>query len=168
MIFFFAYDATNSGASSMKTIIIEGIEYQLTPVAPNPPQWQPKDLNHSERYYYIVSDGSYVSTLNAANTVDRARLSLGNYFHTIEESEEAAKQLRQLLRLRAYAREFAPNYKPDWANRSKLKWFIYWDTKDQEWSCSNNQFMCNTTTVYMPMGVVEELARKLNSGEVVL
>ena len=155
----------------MKTITLDGIEYQLTPVpteAPKPVQWKPKQLNRNQRYWFIDSGGGLHETDEDLLTIDTKRASFGNYFHTEAEAQEAAKQVRQLLRLRAYVREFAPDYKPDWGDYTEQKWHIFFDEKYNEWSYSNNQFMRNITTVYMPECVAKDLVCKLDQGEVVL
>ena len=162
----------------MKTITIDGVDYQLTPIAteaPKPVQWEPKQLDENEKFWSIGGTGTVFSSYNINPSTGYERTSFGNYFHTEQEAEEVAKQVRQLLRLRAYVREFAPDWeadwsecKPDWRDSSKLKWHIYFDESCKEWSCSNNQFMHSTTVVYMPENVAKELADKLNSGEVVL
>ena len=81
----------------MKTITIDGIEYQLTPVTtetPKPVQWEPKRLNQNQRYWFIDSGGDLYGTGEDLLTMDTKRTSFGNYFHTEEEAEEAAKQYR--------------------------------------------------------------------------
>ena len=155
----------------MKTITIDGIEYQLIPVpteAPKPVQWEPKQLNKNQRYWFIDNGGGLYGTGEDLFTMDTKRASFGNYFHTEEEAQEALKQVRQLLRLRAYVREFAPDYKPDWCSNSEQKWYILYDEKDNKWDYISCKFMHNVTTVYMPEDVAKELVKKLNSDEVVL
>ena len=153
----------------MKTITIDGVEYQLTPTkAPNPVQWEPKRLDENEKFWSISGTGTVFSSYNINPSTDYERTSFGNYFYTEQEAEEAAKQVRQLLRLRAYVREFVPYWKADWGDSNEQKWYIYFDEKYKEWSYGNNQFMRSVTVVYMPENVAIELARKLNSGEVVL
>ncbi len=155
----------------MKTITIDGIEYKLTPVpteAPKPVQWEPKRTGLDGEYYYLTASGGLGYTKYTGRPLDNKCLSIGNHFRTEVEAQEATKQVRQLLRLRAYVREFAPDYKPDWANDSEQKWHIHFDEQAKKWSHGNNQFMRNVTTVYMPECVAKELVKKLNSGEVVL
>lgn len=155
----------------MKTITIDGIEYQLTPIAteaPKPVQWAPERLDKNQRYWFIDSKGSPYKANEDLLPTDIERVSFGNYFHTEKEADEVAKQVRQLLRLRAYVREFAPDYKPDWGDDNQDKWYVYFDEGYRWWDCSCNKVVHNVTTVYMPKNVVEDLIRKLNSGEVVL
>lgn len=155
----------------MKTITIDGIEYQLRPVpteAPKPVQWGPKIVGLYRDYYYFTVSGGLESTRYNGHPWDNECLSFGNYFHTEAEAQEALKQVRQLLRLRAYVREFAPDYKPDWCSNSEQKWYILYDEKDNKWDYINCKFMHNVTTVYMPEDVAKELVKKLNSYEVVL
>lgn len=155
----------------MKTITIDGIEYQLTPVpteAPKPVQWETKRLDKNQSYWFIDSGGGLYKSSEDLLPTDTKRVAFGNYFHTEAEAQEALKQVRQLLRLRAYVREFAPDYEPNWCNRGADKWFVYFDESYKQWDHSNNQFMRNVTTVYMPEYVAKELVSKLNSGEVVL
>ena len=155
----------------MKTITIDGIEYQLTPVpteAPKPMQWEPKQTGLDGEYYYLTASGGLGYTKYTGRPFDNKCLSIGNHFRTEAEAQEAAKQVSQLLRLRAYVREFAPGYKPDWGNPNEQKWYIHLDEGTNKWSYGNNQFMRTVTTVYMPKNVAENLVRKLNQGEVVL
>ena len=155
----------------MKTITIDGIEYQLTPVpteAPKPVQWEPKRVGINAYYYAIDKEGIIFTAMDRRDGFERQRASFGNYFHIESEAEEASKQVRQLLRLCAYVREFAPDYKPDWGNYNEQKWYIFFNKEDKKWSYNNNQFNCTVATVYMPKNVAEELVKKLNSGEVVL
>ena len=153
----------------MKTITIDGIEYQLTPVAteaPKPVQWEPKQVEKYEKYFSLSLTGYVTEWVEETELHDELCASFGNYFHTKQETEEAAKQVRQLLRLRAYVREFAPDWKADWNNGNQHKWYVTFEIGS--WGASNNQFLCTPTTVYMPEDVAIELAHKLNSGEVVL
>ena len=155
----------------MKTITIDGVEYQLTPIpteAPNPVQWEPKRLDEDQKYWCISGTGTLNYSRENYLIADDQRVSFGNYFHTEQEAEEAAKQVRQLLRLRTYVREFAPEWKANWSDDEKNKWHVCFDEKCNKWIISNNHFMHNVTVVYMPQEVAKELARKLNSGEVVL
>lgn len=155
----------------MKTITIDGIEYKLTPItteAPKPVQWEARRLHTLNNYYSFDTDMKVFSTPETQHLLDMARADFGNYFYSQQEAEEAAKQVRQLLRLRAYVREFAPDYKPDWGDYTEQKWYINFDGVANKWSYSNNQFMRTVATVYMPKEVAVELVRKLNLGEVVL
>lgn len=149
----------------MKTITIDGVEYQLTPI---PVQWEPKQLDENEKFWSISGTGTVFSSYNINPSTGYERTSFGNYFHTEQEAQEAAKQVRQLLRLRAYVREFAPDYKPNWGDSSEQKWYTHFDEKDHKWFYTNNQIMHTVTTVYMPRNVAKELTHKLNNGEVVL
>lgn len=143
----------------------------LTPIAtkaPKPVQWEPKRVDIAKRYYIIDVDGSVGITTESNDNHDKQRASFGNYFHTEQEAEEAAKQVQQLLRLRAYVREFAPDWKANWGDRLEDKYYVCFDDTDKVWDAYSNQFMHNITTVYMPKQVAEGLVLKLNSGEVVL
>ena len=154
----------------MKTITIDGIEYQLTPVtteAPKPVQWEPKIVGLYRDYHYFTVSGGLESTRYTGLPWDNECLSFGNHFHTEEEAIEAYKQVRQLLRLRAYVREFAPDWKVDWDDDDQEKWFIYYDHSTNEWDASYRT-KHKVASVHMPQYVAKELAYKLNSGEVVL
>lgn len=154
----------------VKTITINGVEYQLTPVAtaPRPIQWEPNRVDISRKYYAMDRLHDIFSIVEEGDSLDALHSNRGNYFHSQQEGLDAATQIRQLLRLRAYVREFAPDYKPDWNDYNEHKWHIYFDNRYQEWAYSSNQFMHLATVVYMPECVAKELAHKLNSGEVVL
>lgn len=155
----------------MKTITIDGVEYQLIPIATEaskPVQWEPKRLDEDQKYWCVSSVGNLNYSKENRLLADNQRVLFGNYFHTEAEAQEALAQVRQLLRLRAYVREFAPDWKADWSNHRADKWFVHFDEKYNKWDYSSNQFIHTVTTVYMPECVAEELTRKLNSGEVVL
>ena len=155
----------------MKTITIDGVEYQLTPIsteAPNPVQWEPKRLDENEKFWSIGGTGVVFSSYNINPSTDYERTTFGNYFHTEQEAEEAAKQVRQLLRLRAYVREFAPYWKADWKNNREIKGYVFFNNKEKKWLYGENFINYSPTTVYMPISVAKSLVIKLNSGEVVL
>lgn len=154
----------------MKTITIDGIEYQLTPVTtetPKPVQWEPKQVEKDEEYFSLSLSGYVKACVEETDLYDAGRASFGNYFHTEQEAEEAAKQVRQLLRLLAYVREFAPEWKADWRSDTQEKWFVYYDHLTDKWDTVYRHKL-EYALVYMPQEVAEELVRKLNSGEVVL
>ena len=154
----------------MKTITIDGVDYQLTPIAteaPKPVQWEPKQLDENEKFWSIGGTGTVLARKSNPFT-GYERTSFGNYFHTEQEAEKAAKQVKQLLRLRAYVREFAPEWKADWSDDIQEKWFATFNKGNEKWQANNNRFLCTPTTVYMPKEVAKGLAHKLNSGEVVL
>ena len=154
----------------MKTITINGVQYQLTPIpteAPKPVQWEPNRIKKGYEYYSFNGDFEICRTTECNDFVDATRSDSGNYFYTKQEAKEAAKQVRQLLRLRAYVREFAPDWKVDWSNDTQEKWFIYYDHSTNEWDATF-RIKHKMASVHMPEKVAIELARKLNSGEVVL
>ncbi len=154
----------------MKTITLDGIEYQLMPIAteaPKPVQWEPKRVERNENYFAISLSGFVTECSDTHDGYDAPRASFGNYFYTKQEAEEASKQVRQLLRLRAYVREFAPGWEADWNDPNQEKWFIYIDHHAEEWNAGWN-YLSESLYVYMPKEVSIELVRKLNSGEVVL
>ena len=154
----------------MKTITLDGIEYQLTPIAtesPKPVQWEPKRVERNESYFAMSLSGFVAECSDTHDGYDGPRASFGNYFHTKEEAEESAKQVRQVLRLRAYVREFAPDWKADWSDRSYYKWFVYYNHGSMKWESSYHT-VTEAAYVYMPQEVAIDLACKLNSGEVVL
>lgn len=99
---------------------------------------------------------------------DRSRL-FGNECATREQAEKAAKAMRAHNRLLAYVAEFAPDYQPDWSDESEEKAYVAKSGRDGgRWNCFVKATYRTAGAVYMPINVADELADKLNSGEVEL
>ena len=150
----------------MKTITIDGVEYSLVPVIQQPVQWEPKRVLPDKYYFYISSDGEILRIIDRKVVVDDSRLQLGNYFHSKDHAFESSTQLRKLLRLQAYVREFDPNYNPNWEDHTEHKYYVYFDGK--KWESTFTLVSCSPTSVYMSKEIAKDLVIKLNSGEVIL
>lgn len=85
---------------------------------------------------------------------------------TKEAAERAAKEMRVYHRLLAYRDEFAPGYKVKFPAEMGEASFIYRDSG--KYLVGSNSTSNVLGVVYMPRAVAQELARKLNEGEVVL
>ena len=155
----------------MKTFIIDGIEYQLTPVAteaPKPVKWEPNRVDVGNSYYAMDRLHDIFNSVEDGDNVDAHYSDRGNYFHSQQEGRDAAKQVRQLLRLRAYVREFAPGWEPNWESSTEQKAYVIYDFVEKLWCLKHSYRWNSPIIVYMPSNVAQDLVKKLNSGEVVL
>jgi hypothetical protein len=122
--------------------------------------WDPKG-----NLYRITSKGS----------VERSLLGLAHDEYVLagavrdnkQQAEKATAAIRKYVRLLAYKDEFAPDYNPDFTSTA-YKYYVYLDVPNTVYCVSNCKYTPAIGNVYMPEEVANELARKLNSGEVVL
>lgn len=141
---------------------IEALQKQLEEkqkaLAAMPEKWEP---NGGE--YCVDAYGRVIKFESEEESRD-----FGSEYETRQQAEKAAKAMRAHNRLLAYVAEFAPDWEPDWLDDYQLKVEVVFNASSGEWcaECSLNSF--NPSTVYMPEYVAEELAVKLNSGEVEL
>jgi hypothetical protein len=135
-----------------------GESITIVPPKPKIAPWEPKGGD-----WYVKISGDVGAGMSTAP----CRL-FGNEFQTETEAIADAIALRARNRLAAYVREFAPEWKADWSDSNQKKWFVYFDFRGSEWGISYNIHNKSACEVYMPEHVARELAKKLNSGEVVL
>lgn len=135
------------------------LEEKQKALAAMPDKWEPKGGK------WFVTLGGSVSSIGEPHC---CVASFGMEYATREQAEKAAKAMRAHNRLLAYVAEFAPDWEPDWLDEYQLKAEVAFSALSGEWyaECSVNCF--NPSAVYMPEHVAEELAAKLNSGEVEL
>lgn len=79
------------------------------------------------------------------------------------QAEKAAVAMRRFNRLLAYRDEFAPGYI---FQRGGMNCYVY--ANDRDWFVESTSVKLAPAEVYFPMGVADDLCRKLNSGAVIL
>jgi len=142
------YAALQSG----EAITIEAPKPKIVP-------WEPKEQGG----WFVDHSGAV-----GRRSIYKGRSEFGNEFETKEQAEAEAKAMRARNRLAAYVREFAPDWKADWIDSGQKKWFVCFDSCDDNWGISYNNLSKSACEVYMPFEVADVLTQKLNSGEVVL
>lgn len=71
-----------------------------------------------------------------------------NYFHTKERAEEVADKINFLLKLERLHDTFCLDYKPDWDNNWKQKFYILFDNVRGIYLSTDAYSVDNHTTVY--------------------
>lgn len=123
-----------------------------------PDKWEPKGGD-----FYVSSEGDavYAPSCNSTRV-------FGTEYNTMEQIEKAAKAMRAHNRLLAYVAEFAPEFVGDWREQEQGKSFALFDNESKRWFAATAYRDRNASCVYMPRHIAEDLADKLNSGEVEL
>ena len=124
-----------------------------------PDKWRPKAGK-----FYVDEDGA-VSEITSHFISNQ---DFGNQHATREQAEKAAKAMRAHNRLLAYVAEFAPEFVGDWREQEQGKSFVLFDNESKRWFSATAYRDRNASSVYMPRHIAEDLAAKLNSGEVEL
>ena len=119
-----------------------------------PDKWEPKGGK-----YYIFADGCV-----CRGDSDTDYRLFGNEYATREQAEKAAKAMRAHNRLLAYVAEFAPDYEFEFNEKN---WAVFYDEMEKLW-ISDWILVGYAGAVFMPKWTAENLAAKLNSGEVEL
>jgi hypothetical protein len=122
-------------------------------------KWEPKGGK-----YFIHAGGRVREEIS-----DGLSRKFGVERKTREAAEKARDEMRVFNRLLAYRDEFAPGYAPDWNDATEKKAYVYWShASASSWLVGTRGHTQDAGAVYMPFDVAIDLARKLNSGEVVL
>jgi len=120
-------------------------------------KWEPEDGD-----FVFAASGAFYGTSDS-----RCR-DYGIERKTREQAKSAYEKARTFNRLLAYVDEHAPGWEPEWSDIKERKWYVYFDHTNQAWGASFESTLQDAGKVYMPREVAEELANKLNSGEVEL
>lgn len=91
----------------MKTITIDGIEYQLTPItteAPKPVQWETRRLHTLNNYYSFDTDMKVFSTPETQHLLDMARAQISATTSTL--NKKPRKLLNKYVNYYAYVLMF--------------------------------------------------------------
>lgn len=83
-------------------------------------------------------------------------------------ADKSLDALHSYNRLLAYKAEFDADFVPDWGSALQGKYYVYFDNDIQKFSVSRGELYQNISCVYFSEQAAKGLARKLNSGEVVL
>lgn len=122
-------------------------------------QWEPVGGS-----YYICGSGEVAEAPS-----DGQCLMFGTERPTEEQAIQARNEMRVFNRLLAYRDEFDPEFVPDWNNGCWDKFYVYYAYGPHgTWSTASARDNHVLGVVYMSKEVAEDLARKLNSGEVLL
>lgn len=123
-----------------------------------PKQWEPQGGE-----WYIDESGGVRSSSSTPESKH-----FGTERPTEELAEKAAKQMRIHNRLLAYVHEHVPDYESDWDDPEKYKYYVQFNHITGTWYSAYDLYCETAGAVYMSQEVAEDLADKLNSGEVVL
>ena len=141
---------------------IEKIEIELAELkkeVTDEEQWEPKGGK-----WWVQCDAG---VMEAERSYERSR-SFGVERPTKQQAEKAFKEMRPNHRLLAYVDEFDPGWQADWDDNREHKYYVYKDMDDKKWYLAFHSSSSTPGVVYMSPKCAEGLARKLNSGEVVL
>lgn len=119
-----------------------------------PEQWEPRGGD----WYYSSFGAKHHETTQGCRDFGIER-------QTKEQAEADYKLSRAYNRLLAYKAEFEPDFVPVWDDGCWNKFFVYY--LQGEWCVSSARNIRMLGVVYFSKEVAEELARRLNSGEVV-
>lgn len=90
--------------------------------------WEPKK---GDKYYYIYHTGFIFYYGYNEDNMDKAIISMGNYFKTEEEAQHMVEKLKVIRELQKFAHE--NNEKEiDWKNFNQCKYKIFYDAEDEE------------------------------------
>ena len=129
----------------------EDVEYRV-----KPKKWEP------EWGKFTITSSGEVENYQSSST-DR---NFGIERKTKELAERSFKELRSYARLLAYRDEFCPGHEQDFTI-ANAKFYIYHDTYSNHWGVGSTHYI-SYGYVLFPKEIAEELADKLNKGEVEL
>lgn len=90
--------------------------------------WKPKK---GDKYYYINGAGSIFNYDYREDNMDKAIISMGNYFKTEEDAQHMVEKLKVIRELQKFAYE--NNEKEiDWKNFNQYKYKIFHDAEDED------------------------------------
>lgn len=134
------------------------LEEKQKALAAMPDKWEPRGGD-----FWVCCRGNVLRGDSADSTRN-----FGVEYLTHEQAEKATKSMRAHNRLLAYVAEFAPDWEADWGSDQQLKYDVAFDESNKLWFARSSFNDRGASTVYMPFDVADELADKLNSGEVEL
>lgn len=87
--------------------------------------WEMKcPYKDGDEYFFIDEVGSLIESRWDGLDMDKDRFSQGNIFPTKQATELEAKRRNLLTRFRAFRDECNGNWKPDWSNSFKSKYYL--------------------------------------------
>lgn len=105
-----------------------------------------------DKNYYLLEDviGKIIAhpIPDDGSELHKKRFENNNYFLTKERAEEVVDKINFLLKLERLHDTFCPDYKPDWDNNWKQKFYILFDNVRGIYLSTNAYSVDNHTTVY--------------------
>lgn len=101
--------------------------------------WEPKK---GDKYYYIYHTGVIFYYGYNEDNMDKAIISMGNYFKTEEEAQHMVEKLKVIHELQKFAYENNEN-EIDWKNFDQYKYKIFYDIDDEEF-CVDYGIYCKS------------------------
>lgn len=123
-----------------------------------PKPWEPKGGEYS-----IFENGTIAESISTRNSK-----SFGAEYQTKEQAEWARDQMRSFNRQLAWLAENDDGWKLDTAHRAQQKYYVYFDTAENQFSPSLDLDYVDLNKIYMSKSNAEKLADLLNKGIVKL
>lgn len=127
----------------MKTITIDGIEYELTPVAQTEKtsgkRWR---AERGGGYFTITRAGDTKRLEDLRDKYDNHLYNSGNYYKTREEAERARDKQLALVRVTDKLREIeaCEGWVADWDDYKHEKYFAMYNHKTRELGAASNVY----------------------------
>ena len=119
-------------------------------------------VEKGKKYYAVTApshEGVFVKEyIEEHMRFDKSNFENNNYFLTEERAEEVADKINFLLKLERLHDTFCPDYKTDWDNNWKQKFYILFDNSRGIYLSTDAYSVDNHTTVYFDS---EETANKV-------
>ena len=103
--------------------------------------WKPWRAKLGNRYLVVSITGGWDSIMEENSAMDNYRYSIGNYFQTEEEAEQAKLINKAKSRLNFKMLELNEGWTPDWKDKEQKKHFPYYDYANEEWRVA----LCQTS-----------------------
>ena len=127
-------------------------------------------VEEGEKYYAVTApshEGVVVKEyIEEHMRFDKSNFENNNYFLTEERAEEVADKINFLLKLERLHDTFCPDYKPDWDNNWKQKFYILFDNSRGIYLSTDAYSMDNHTTVYFDSRETAEKVRDVLNKEI--
>ena len=85
-----------------------------------------------EKYYIISTSGTIIISREENDEMDSFRYKIRNYFKTEEEAERYLANINTYYELMELANELNNGEEIDWENGNQPKYFIHYDTRNDE------------------------------------
>lgn len=127
-------------------------------------------VEEGKKYYIVATDsynGIFVKEyIEEYMRFDKSNFENNNYFLTKERAEEVADKIKFLLKLERLHDTFCPDYKPDWDNNWKQKFYILFDNARGIYLSTDAYSVDNHTTVYFDSRETAEKVRDVLNKEI--
>ena len=121
-----------------------------------------------DKNYYLLSDfrGKIIAhpIPDDGSELHKKRFENNSYFLAKECAEEVADKINFLLKLERLHDTFCPDYKPDWNDKSKAKYYVVFDYNENRYTPYWTTCIDNRTIVYFDsMGTAKKVCEILNN-----